>query len=626
VPTQASESPEVEIEWQFDALDLDRVERWMEHLARPEPPATRRIAGDDAAVAPWTGGALRAEPGEPRLLLDTYLDTEDRRLARFGFALRLRRHASEAELTLKDSAPAGAGPRRRLEVTEPLASADPFTLGTDGPVSGRVRALVGERRLRPVLEVRTRRRPYRIGLDGAAVAEVALDDTAVEEPSGGELLHLRRVEVEVEAGQVEALGAMVERLRADCDLRPATLSKFEAGLAASGAGPGAGPDVGPLSLPASPTVGELAFAVLRRNLCAMLAHEPGARLGEDPEEVHDMRVATRRLRAALALFAGALPARSGRLRGELGWLAGALGAVRDLDVALERARVWSGEAAEDDRGAVDELGRLLSRRRTDARAALLGALESDRYERLVASSAEMLRAGPSRRSPAATAPAEAVMPEVLRRRQRAVVKAARRARRSGAAGDLHRLRIRAKRLRYALEFVSELYPKRTATYVRHLVQLQDALGAAQDARVAAEHLHTLVVEEGPALSPLTAFVMGALAQRCRHEAADAAEKLPELLDPLGGRSWRQTIRPMERRRRALGRRAAGRRSAATGHGGAAPSRGGEASGARRPCPSRPPPTSGRQPQEKAEALLWTAGYEGRVNRPRREGHRPTNSR
>ena len=79
----------------------------------------------------------------------------------------------------------------------------------------------------------------------------------------------------------------------------------------------------------------LAFAVLRRQLAVVRAKEPGTRLGEDPEELHDMRVATRRLRAALSLFEAVLPVRAQVFREELGWLARLLGSVRDLDVQLE---------------------------------------------------------------------------------------------------------------------------------------------------------------------------------------------------------------------------------------------------------------------------------------------------
>ena len=93
-------------------------------------------------------------------------------------------------------------------------------------------------------------------------------------------------------------------------------------------------------------MGELAFAVLRRQLAVLRAKEPGTRLGEDPEELHDMRVATRRLRAALSLFEGVLPVRAQVFREELGWLGRLLGAVRDLDVQLQGLAAMSSDVAD----------------------------------------------------------------------------------------------------------------------------------------------------------------------------------------------------------------------------------------------------------------------------------------
>ena len=94
----------------------------------------------------------------------------------------------------------------------------------------------------------------------------------------------------------------VGELQSSLELRPTGLSKFRTGLAAAGLSPAGAPDLGPTEIDASMTTGEVAFAILRRHFATMLAHEPGVRLGEDPEELHDMRVATRRLRAALKLY------------------------------------------------------------------------------------------------------------------------------------------------------------------------------------------------------------------------------------------------------------------------------------------------------------------------------------
>jgi CHAD domain-containing protein len=222
--------------------------------------------------------------------------------------------------------------------------------------------------------------------------------------------------------------------------------------------------------------------------------------------------------------------------------------VRDLDVQVDRVGQWSTEVPPHDRGALGDLARLLGQHRDEARRHLLASLESSRYERLVTSFSAMLQQGPSRRVAAARAPAAVVVPDLLRARHRAVTKAAKRARRSRLPDDFHRLRIRCKRLRYALEFVSELYRGQTTKYVRALVRLQDALGQMQDARVAAERLHDLVVDEGPALSTLTVFVMGGVAERYRHEAAELAEHVPKSMAPLTGGLWKQLVDHVDRRR------------------------------------------------------------------------------
>ena len=358
----------------------------------------------------------------------------------------------------------------------------------------------GTRTLDPVLEVRTRRRPFDLRVDEEIVAEIALDETVISVGQGGRPVRLRRVEVEVVPAWVETLAPLVDRLRDECGLQPATLSKFEAGLLAAGLRIPAPPDLGSTSMAPSPSVGEVAFAVLRRNVAVMLAHEPGTRLGEDIEELHDMRVATRRLRAALAMFSDALPVRAQHLRVELGWLADALGGVRDLDVQLERLAGWTNEVPEEDRGSLSELAQLLDRERDEARDDLLVALDSRRYERLVAGLTAMLRQGPSRRRRRRRHPPSPLCRRWCKSDTAATVKAARRARRSGVATDFHRLRIRGKRLRYALEFVSEVYAGQTTRYVRRVVQLQDALGLMQDAQVAAARLHS--VGDRPGFRPV----------------------------------------------------------------------------------------------------------------------------
>ncbi len=541
----ADPAHEVEVEWQFDALDLRPVERWLAALA------TRSADAEDLE-------ALHAAAKPGRRQVDRYLDTADWRIGRAGFVLRLRRRGRRDEVTLKDNRPAGAGGlRRRFEATEDVPEAGLEALGVEGPVGRRLAAVAGQRPLLDVVEIRTRRRPYALQVGAEDVAEIALDDTQIVLGDGQRPAQMRRVEVEVIPAWVDALEPVVDELRAACGLQPASLSKFEAGLLALGVNVPGAPDLGPTDVHPGSTLGELAYAVLRRHLGALLAHEPGTRLGEDPEELHDMRVATRRLRAAIDLFSSVLPARAATLRAELGWLASALGVVRDLDVQILRMEdfeAWSAglSTAGGDAQPIDELGALLERERVEGRDQLLEALESARWERLAAGLTTLARQGPSRRSVAARRPAVLVVPDLIEERHRAVRRAARRAKHSGVAADFHRLRIRDKRLRYALEFSADLYGRRTEPFVRQLTRLQDRLGLLQDAEVAVARMTALVERPTDPLPPATVFAMGAIAERYREEAARLLDGLPKLLKVVSDDEWRQLETLMRRRALAVG--------------------------------------------------------------------------
>jgi CHAD domain-containing protein len=372
--------------------------------------------------------------------------------------------------------------------------------------------------------------------------------------AGQRPLQLRRVEVEVVADWAPRLEPLVSELRQSCGLQPAKLSKYEAGLLALGASVPETPDLGPTTVSPESTMGELAFAVLRRHFGVVLAREPGTRLGEDIEELHDMRVATRRLRAAIDMFSDVLPARATALNEELKWLAGVLGAVRDLDVQLVRMddmdQLAAALAARTEGSPLDELRAALEAQRVEARRALLDALDSARWERLANTMTAMVTRGPSRVNAAGRRPAKLSAPPLVEARHDRVLKAARRARRSGLAADYHRLRIRAKRLRYSLEFVSDLYGARPAHVIRRLAKLQDALGLLQDAEVATVRLLDLATAGDVALSPLTVFAMGGVAEWYRADADRLLERLPKLLKVTRGAEWNDLSSVMEEGRKA----------------------------------------------------------------------------
>ncbi|HEY3942892.1 MAG TPA: CHAD domain-containing protein [Acidimicrobiales bacterium] len=529
------------LSWQFDALDLRPAERW--------------LAGLPLRAAEHDAGTLATQAGPSVRLVDRYLDTEDWRIGRAGFSLRVRRHGRRHTVTLRPITELVSGGPSSADVTEPVSDGAVSAVRAAPRVGPRVGAVIGRRPPVQILEVRTHRRPFVVRCAGVPLLEVLLDDTAIV-VAGGPPVHLRRVQVtaiEPAEPQRRSLAlALVEELRSSSGLRVASLSKFAAGLLAVGVGVPGPPDLGPLSTGPAATLGELAFATIRRQLVAISAHEPGTRLGEDPEELHDMRVATRRLRAALELFAEALPARATHLHGEVGWIASVLGDVRDLDVQLGRLdemERWVARWAESAGlgRPLDQLRLVLDNTRRHHRAALLEALDSARWERLVSELSAVARQGPSRRSAAARSPAAVSAPELVRRRHRAVTRAARRAAASGLAEDFHRLRIRCKRLRYTLEFTEALYGRRATRFAQRLARLQDKLGLMQDAEVATAALLGAATDLDRSLPALTVFAMGGIAERYRAEAASLLAELPGRLQVLRGGEWEDLAELMDRR-------------------------------------------------------------------------------
>src|SRR4051812_2695962 len=384
-----------EIEWQLELQDLRPVLRWLEQ--------ERGNGADGVSV----GHASTATH------VDTYLDTADRRLDRAGYTVRIRRAPrAPAELTLKSLAPVGQDALRvRRELSQDL-SVDPGTVlpDVDGPVTVRVRSLVGSRSLAALFDVRTRRRTFALSTGNGASGELALDDTVISEAETGRVLgRLRRVEVEAPEEAVDAVRPLVESLQRALGLQPAVLSKYESALAASGRRRSVAQSFGPTSVERDATTGQVALAVLRRHFEALLATEAGARLGDDVEELHDMRVAARRLRAAVAMFEEALPAEAVRQGSELAWLGETLGVVRDLDVQIGELSRWVDGAPEADRPALARLGALLETQRAEARASLLQALDSPRYERFVRRFGSTLRS----RSGIRTAPARTLAPALV---------------------------------------------------------------------------------------------------------------------------------------------------------------------------------------------------------------------
>jgi CHAD domain-containing protein len=321
--------------------------------------------------------------------------------------------------------------------------------------------------------------------------------------------------------------------------------------------------------------------VLGRQAFKMDANTEGAVRDFDPEYVHDLRVATRRARAALRVFRGVVESRRTEwFRQELAWLGSALGAVRDLDVLAERMRVHSlrvGAPA----AAVRRIEELLDARRAPAMEALRRALRSGRYRRVL----KALRSGSGvGRGAAARAAGMALAlvlaPARIRNAGKRVVRALRDGGEQPSAEALHAARIAFKRLRYACEFFAELYADEVRESIRGLVGIQDCLGRHQDAVVAEAVLREILAAERAGGDADMLVTLGALIQLQREEAGRERERFAELRRDLPGL--------LKRIRRG------------TGPGREAPPASAGESELKPPATRRPPATSGaaRRPSRK----------------------------
>lgn len=519
-----SPASHVESEWQFAALDVRPVGRWLESANIPGYTITEAGAKD---------------------VSDTYLDTDDWRLFRAGFTCRIREKGDGAELTLKSMAEAPGGLRQRVERNEPL---DGSRLeGASGDVARTIRLAAGRRPVRELFTLHQRRRIFVLADTEGDLGEISLDDTTI--PVGVEDAPARLSRVEVEVAGVDRASRFVDVLIAATGLAPATTGKFQAALLATGMSvlrPEA--QLGPTAVDESMSAGAVAFAILRKHFAVFLANEGGTRLGEDIEALHDMRVAARRLRAAMSLFRPFLPVRMESLRLQLGWVAAALGNVRDLDVQMERMAEWRAGFDEERAHALDAIEALIHVRRDAARDRMLTVLNSRRYEAFVARFSATLRRGPARRFVAGRAPILDVAPELIERRYRRVRKQATAIRPRTPPDAYHQLRIDGKRLRYALEFVGPIYGKPATEFAARVTALQDVLGLHQDAYVAIDMLEETAAAQGRRLSAATMMAMGAIAERYRQDADDLRKQFPAVWKPLAGEEWTRLRRTLESKR------------------------------------------------------------------------------
>jgi CHAD domain-containing protein len=258
-------------------------------------------------------------------------------------------------------------------------------------------------------------------------------------------------------------------------------------------------------------VAEAGRKVMRFHLARMLAREAGTRAGHEAEELHAMRVATRRQRAAWRVFGGSFrPGRTKRYRNGLREIASRLGAVRDLDVLLEAADLYRADLPVAEQRALEPLLSDWREHRDDARVLLIRELDSDGYHRWVDDYRDFVRT-----EGAAVRPVGPTQPHRVRDTTASRVWGAYEQVRGyepvlrwADVETLHELRIAGKWLRYTLEFVREALGDDAAPLIARVTALQDHLGLMNDADVSASMARTFLVEHAGELSPLEGAAIG----------------------------------------------------------------------------------------------------------------------
>ncbi|WP_062465019.1 CYTH and CHAD domain-containing protein [Demequina soli] len=505
--------------------DHRELEVTLEAPAGWEPP-------DLAAVpALRAGGIASAEELPPQRLDAIYHDTAGLRLLRRGVTLRRRTGDDEAGWHLKLPATDGS----RTEIHRPLdPAADPVEDRAPAALATLVEGVALGEPLVPVARLVTRRRvlDLRDG-SGESLAVVARD--AVEATVLGDEGRSEWEEVEAEAtGGDDALLAAVVGALLDAGARVAS-SQSKAGRAL-----GVTRQAPPAPPPADPTAGDVLAAYVREHADRLVRLDPDVRR-DLPDAVHQSRVATRRLRAALATFRPLLDREATEpLRDELRWWAGVLGAARDAEVRRDRlAAALDALPGGLVVGAVrEDLVAGTDAEQHEAWRAAVTLMSDRRYLELLRA-VEAFAADP----PLSPRASRAAGPELRRHVRAAYRRAARRhaaalaAPAADRAEPLHEARKAAKRARYAAEAVAPVYGRDARRLARRMDRVQDALGTHRDAAALAERLRAAATRAEDARAP--SFTYGVLVAG---EHARAGHALEAHRDAWRRASARGTIR------------------------------------------------------------------------------------
>jgi inorganic triphosphatase YgiF len=430
-------------------------------------------------------------------VITTYYDTADRQLRRRGLSLRVREVEGRFVQTLKANGTAEAGVLSRGEWEDEIAGAAP---DLRAPNSGCRLAAEIAQDLRPLFATAVTRTTIALEPSPSLSIEAAIDEGEIRGISAARSEPISEIELELKRGEPSALFDAALELLALAPLHIEMRSKAERGYAAiaSEAAPARPVHAAPIALDPAMSVESVLKAIGRACLFHLLQNEAAALAG-DPEGVHQMRVASRRIQAAISALKKMLPrAERRRVQGELDRLDEALGPARNLDVFASDllAPARAGPSAEP---ALDPLAAAVAAARQSACGRVRELILSPRYTEAMLS---LLRSFEGRGWRAeATAgfdplsePIGDLAPRLLDRARSSVKKRGKGFRRASAR-ERHKLRIAVKELRYTAELLASLFdPQAAGNFAKPLKALQDDLGYANDVQVGREVLQGICAD------------------------------------------------------------------------------------------------------------------------------------
>jgi len=464
-PTTVTEVPrEVELKLELDAQDAARL-------------------ADTSLV--------RGSQGRAEALSTVYFDTRSLDLREAGLSLRVREVDGRRIQTIKAKRSAAAGLFDRDEWEREIDGHGPDLAAAEGTALQPVLAKDGVcEGIRPIFTIRVDRVTYPLsGEDWTA--ELTLDQGEVE--ADGRTSALCEIELELKRGQAPGLFTIARALSDELPVRLGVRTKADRGYALVENKPpravkAKGSDVVP-----GMTVAAAVQAIGRACLHQLMSNERILSETRNPDVVHQMRVAMRRLRAAISLFKDVLAdEQRDAIRGELKWISNELGAARDLDVFIAKVLEPLRAKHPEEPGLSTLMGSFQEQREQAYDTALV-AVASQRFRTLVIDTAAWIEAGSWLTAGDAlkrAEPVEVFAAEELARRRKRVKK------RGADLADLdpharHQVRIEVKKLRYATEFFSPLFEgrkasKRKAAFLSALEHLQEHLGELNDLAVSQE--------------------------------------------------------------------------------------------------------------------------------------------